>query len=98
MVVKTIPSLHVLSTHLLISIDDIFFPRSVTFFCSSCALSHGTNENHSLRLFIHALETVCASEIFLMILTTQISTWSATGSLLRFFFDFELPMAHGAYK
>lgn len=86
------------STHLLISIDDIFFPRSVTIFCSSCALSHGTNENQSLRLFIHALETVCASEIFLMILTTQISTWSATGSLLRFFFDFELPMAHGAYK
>lgn len=74
------------------------FTRSVTIFCSSCALSHGTNENQSLRLFNYALETVCASEIFLMILTPQIPTWSATGSLLRFFFDFELPMAHGAYK
>lgn len=99
MVVKTTLSLHVPSTHLLVSIHDIFFSGSVTIFYSYVLyLSHGTNENQSLRLFIHALETVCASEIFLMILTTQISTWSATGSLLRFFFDFELRMAHGAYN
>lgn len=65
MVVKTTLSLHVPSTHLLVSIHDIFFSGSVTIFYSYVLyLSHGTNENQSLRLFIHALETVCASEIF----------------------------------